>query len=148
MNNKLKYILRNSWDIFPGINEFQLIKNVIRTRNSLFSEERSPSALKIMGRVLFTSVYFAYGFSVYATGSMNPKEWERQANESFNKIQEKIEYEHKIDSTYQTIFDNTKNLEDSLKISRENNIPYQLILNPLFKDKERIAKSVDSKIKD
>ncbi|MEA3413970.1 MAG: hypothetical protein U9Q99_00380 [Nanoarchaeota archaeon] len=49
MKNKLIYILKNSWDILPGVNEFQLFKNVKRTGNNLYSNsnEKIPSALKI-----------------------------------------------------------------------------------------------------
>jgi len=149
MKNNLKDILKNSWDIFPGINEFQWMRNAIKTGNNLYSKsyENMPSTLKILGRTFLTSIYVVGGILAYSTGSLNPKEWDRQIQERYNNIQEQIQYQSKIDSIYQTIFQDVKTLEDSLKISKEYKIPPKLILKPLFKDKERIATSLEKELK-
>jgi hypothetical protein len=143
----LKYILKNSWDVLPGINEFQWGRNAIKTGNILYSNssEKSPSSLKIFGRAFLTSIYFTCGMMTFFTNSLNPKEWNRQVGERYENIQEQIKYQNKIDSTYQSIFQEAKTTEDSLEIAKENNISYKLILNPSFKDKERIVKTLESK---
>jgi len=145
MRNKfakdLKYSLKNLWDIFPGINEFQLIRNATKVKNSLFSEEiKAPSSLKIFGRIFLTSVYITCGIITYFTGSLNPQVWNEKIKEDYAIIELKQQYQNQISSFYDSlnIFENAENFEDSLEIYQKQGLPIKL--EPInFEEKESVV---------
>lgn len=137
MKRKLLSIIKNVGSYFPGFNEYNSINQVI-------SEDFHWN---ILGRVFLTSVYLTYGIATFFNGALNPKEWPRQDEGRYNEIQKQIQYQHKIDSIYQTIFQEVHTINDSIGIVNEYKISHKLILNLLFKDKVRIVNSLEIKNK-
>ncbi|MDA3836161.1 MAG: hypothetical protein PF542_00910 [Nanoarchaeota archaeon] len=138
--NDLKYLLKNSWDIFPGINESQLIKNVSKTRYTLFSEKKTPSDWKILGRCLTSSLYITYGLLSCFYTSLNPQVWDRKIEEKRVRIELKQKHQEKISLSYDSfnIFENAKNFEDSIGIYQKYDLSIKL--EPVdFKQKERVV---------
>lgn len=136
----LKNLLKNSWDILPGINEFQLFKNAKRAGDNLYYNlnRKDPSFLKTLGRVFLTSAYITYGIVSCAHDSLNPKVWNANMKENYTIMQEKQRYENKVDSAYDSLFKDAENFQDSLEIYQKYGLPIKLE-DPSFKEKERIT---------
>lgn len=138
----LKYILKNSWDILPGINEFQLIRSATKVRNSLFSEEKVPSALKIFGRIFLTSVYLTYGIASYFNNSLSPRVWDEKMNIEYKRIEQKYQYQDSINTSYNSFFKDVKTKKDSINFYYKNGLEkYIQLEQPLFEDKEKVCKN-------
>ncbi len=71
---------------------------------------------------------FYYFITSSSIDEWTPSEWK-----------EVKEYRTSIDSSYNKLFENAANVEDSLRIYQENNLEkYIQLNNPSFEDKERI----------
>jgi hypothetical protein len=75
----------------------------------------------------------------YLVKSDNLEEWLpwKWKEAELDKLR-KEQWVQSVDSNFDRLFENAKNFEDSLKISNQYNIPYQLTLKPSFEDKERV----------
>ncbi len=133
-NKGFKYALKNSWDILPGINEFQATKTFLHN----ISGKKETPFVKFIGRLFLTAGYIIYGTASWATGSLNPKVWSEKVKEGNEKMQLKQQYENKVDSTYNSLFQDTKTFQDSLEIYQKYGLPIKL--EPVsFEEKEKIV---------
>ena len=138
----LKHLLKNSWDILPGINEIQLIRGAIKVRDSLLSEEKGPSFLKVFGRIFLTPIYITYTIASLSCNSINPIVWNEKMNLEYKKIEQKYQHQDSINTSYNSFFKDVKTKEDSINFYYKNCLEkYIQLKKPSFQDREKVCKN-------
>jgi len=141
-----KYVGKNFWKVLPVGSLINLALNSTIAAKGLNYAQYSKkySGLRMLAKTLGNCAYAViplipllnYTQDVKTTGFWNLKQ-----QKEFHKHQKEI------NNSYNKLFKDAANFEDSLKIYQELDLPTKLE-EPSFKDKERIVKSLDSSLVD
>jgi len=96
---------------------------------------KTKTLMRLAYNFLVPPIIFAYVFFGAVNSTWTPKQYK----EIILEKQEQKQYKNNINNSYNKLFENAANFEDSLRIYQENNLPIRPIklLEPSFKDKER-----------
>lgn len=113
----------------PLLNEFNLFRNAVR---------KDDIPWNILVRLVLSGLYFGSAIHSYNSSSLNPRDWDRYYKIEEEKQKAKQKYQNQINSSYNSLFKNAENFEDSLEIYKKYGLPIKL--QPVsFEEKEKIV---------
>jgi len=125
-----KYVGKNFWKVLP-------VGSLINNRN--VSKKKGEKFL-VSNSFMRHSAYALLGGVLIEIWALNGIFYSKWTPKQYKEAGLEKQYKNNINASYNKLFENAANFEDSLKIYQENNLPIRPIklLEPSFENKERI----------